>query len=186
MNLSPPAPSFASAPASSPISIGKLNLLLSCTEETAALASVIAPLLHPGDTLMLHGEMAAGKTHFVKALAAALGSTDVVTSPTFTIANFYSTGVGTLLHIDAYRLSGVAEYRDLGLEGYADTAITVVEWAQIVAEEFPCHLSLAFAFVPNADEARMVRIEACGERWRADVALLSKQLMSEQLTSTLS
>ena len=84
-------------------------------ERTRAIAAALAPLLQPGDAMLLKGPLASGKTAFVQELVAALGSTAEVTSPTFTIAQFYQIPSGTFLHIDAYRLSSVAEFRDLAL-----------------------------------------------------------------------
>jgi tRNA threonylcarbamoyladenosine biosynthesis protein TsaE len=85
-------------------------------EQTARIASVLAPRLTGGDAVLLTGDLAAGKTTFVKATVAALGADDVVTSPTFTLAQFYPSGRVPVLHIDTYRLADLAEYRDLGLD----------------------------------------------------------------------
>ena len=84
-------------------------------EGTGTVAALLAPQLRPGDVVLLKGGLATGKTTFVKALAAAAGSTAVVTSPTFTIAHFYPLEQGKILHIDTYRLAGIHEFRDLGL-----------------------------------------------------------------------
>src|ERR1035438_4495737 len=97
----------------------KFSVICRSPAETAAVAATIAPLLRQGDAIMLQGGLAAGKTHFVQALVGALGYAAKVTSPTFGIANFYHTEAGMFLHVDAYRLSSVAEYRDLGLAEYA-------------------------------------------------------------------
>ena len=96
-------------------------------EETARVAGKLAPLLSTGDSILLKGELASGKTAFVQELVRALGSKADVTSPTFTIAQFYPMLAGTFLHIDAYRLSSVAEFRDLALEVYITESITAVE-----------------------------------------------------------
>src|SRR4051812_38993464 len=96
-------------------------------EETRAIALALAPLLQPGDAMLLKGPLASGKTAFVQELVAALGSKAEVTSPTFTIAQFYPLPSGTFLHIDAYRLSSVAEFRDLALEDFMAESITAVE-----------------------------------------------------------
>ena len=77
-------------------------------EETARVAAALAPLLRAGDSILLKGALASGKTAFVQELVRALGSKADVTSPTFTIAQFYPMLAGTFLHIDAYRLSSVA------------------------------------------------------------------------------
>lgn len=139
-------------------------------EDTGAVAAALAPHLRAGDAVMLEGGLAAGKTHFVKALVAALGSGDTVTSPTFSIANFYACDVAAILHIDTYRLADLAEFHDLALESYTDSSITVVEWGGRVASAFPTHLSVAFEV---RDEARILTIAGHGARWDDVVAALA-------------
>ena len=135
-------------------------------EETARVAAALAPLLRAGDAMLLKGALASGKTAFVQELVKALGSRNDVTSPTFTIAQFYPTPVATFLHIDAYRLSSVAEFRDLGLEDYVSESITAVEWGDVVEEDFVNALSIAFEFVPGQDDWRKLTFAATAERWQ--------------------
>ena len=135
-------------------------------EETARAAAALAPWLRLGDAMMLKGELASGKTAFVQELVAALGSEAEVTSPTFTIAQFYPTTRGTFLHIDAYRLSSVAEFRDLALEDYVAESITAVEWGDIVEVDFSNALSIVFEFVPGEDNWRKLTFSANAERWQ--------------------
>ena len=135
-------------------------------EETARVAAALAPVLRTGDAMMLKGALASGKTAFVQELVKALGSESAVTSPTFTIAQFYPTPAGTFLHIDAYRLSSVAEFRDLALEDYVSESITAVEWGDVVEEDFSNALSIVFEFVPGQDNSRKLTFSASTERWR--------------------
>jgi|SRR6185369_4124835 len=135
-------------------------------EETRAVAAALAPFLRSGDAMMLKGPLASGKTAFVQELVAALGSKAEVTSPTFTIAQFYPIPSGTFLHIDAYRLSSVAEFRDLALEDFVVESVTAVEWGDIVEQEFPNALSINFEFVENEDNSRRLTFSATAERWQ--------------------
>ena len=145
-------------------------------EETRTVAVALAPLLRLGDALLLKGPLASGKTAFVQELVAALGSKAVVTSPTFTIAQFYPIPSGTFLHIDAYRLSSVAEFRDLALEDFVAESITAVEWGDIVEQEFPNALSINFEFVENEDNSRRLTFSATAERWAPVVVALKNQV----------
>lgn len=145
-------------------------------EETRAVAVALAPLLHAGDAMMLKGPLASGKTAFVQELVAALGSKAEVTSPTFTIAQFYPLPSGTFLHIDAYRLSSVAEFRDLGLEDFVAESITAVEWGDIVEQDFPHALSIDFEFVANEDNSRRLTFSAVAEKWEAVLSSLKNQV----------
>ena len=135
-------------------------------EETRVVAATLAPLLQLGDAMMLKGPLASGKTAFVQELVGALGSKAEVTSPTFTIAQFYPLPSAVFLHIDAYRLSSVAEFRDLALEDFVGESITAVEWGDIVEQDFPNALSINFDFVANEDNSRQLTFSATDERWQ--------------------
>lgn len=145
-------------------------------DKTARVAAALAPLLRTGDAMMLKGALASGKTAFVQELVKALGSMSEVTSPTFTIAQFYPTPVGTFLHIDAYRLSSVAEFRDLALEDYVSESITAIEWGDVVEEDFSNALSIVFEFVPGQDNWRKLTLSATAERWQPVLESLRTQL----------
>ncbi|GAA4845147.1 tRNA (adenosine(37)-N6)-threonylcarbamoyltransferase complex ATPase subunit type 1 TsaE [Actinomycetospora corticicola] len=133
-------------------------------DDTARVATAIAPHLRAGDALLLTGDLAAGKTTFTRALVAALGSAAAVTSPTFSLANFYDTPGPRVLHVDTYRLDDVAEFRDLGLDEYLDEVIAVIEWAGLVASEFPEPLRLTFT--KTGESGRTITLSGDG-RWDA-------------------
>ena len=144
-------------------------------EETARVAGALAPLLRPGDSILLTGPLAGGKTAFVQELVAALGSAAEVTSPTFTLAQFYPIPAGTFLHIDAYRLSSVAEFRDLALDEFIAESITAIEWGDIVEHDFPNSLTIDFEFVENHDNWRKLTFSAAVERWQPVLVSLRTQ-----------
>ena len=148
-------------------------------EGTGTIAGLLAPQLHPGDVVLLKGGLATGKTTFVKALAAAMGSQAVVTSPTFTIAHFYPLGQGTILHIDAYRLTGIHEYRDLGLDEYLDESVALIEWGEKIADDFPCHLLVEFHCDSSAPDLRVIAFSSAHPRWTPVVEALQEALMHE-------
>ena len=147
------------------LAMNEFSVTCGSRAETSAVAAALAPLLRTGDTLLLKGPLASGKTAFVQELVAALGSKAEVTSPTFTLAQFYQLPAGTFLHVDAYRLSSVAEFRDLGLDDYVSESIAAIEWGDIVAEDFSRALSIAFEFVPQQDDARRLTFSAAAEKW---------------------
>ena len=156
--------------------MNEFSVICRSREETRAVAVALAPLLRPGDAMTLKGPLASGKTAFVQELVAALGSKAEVTSPTFTIAQFYSMPAGTFLHIDAYRLSSVAEFRDLALEDFVAESITAVEWGDIVEQEFPNALSIDFEFVENEDNSRRLTFSATAEKWQPVLVALKNQV----------
>ena len=98
--------------------------------ETFAIAEKLARTLEPGAFVLLHGDLGAGKTVFVRGLAAGLGvDPDSVTSPTFVLIQQYR-GQIPLVHADLYRLDGGAAVDDLGLEDLCSGAVVAVEWAE--------------------------------------------------------
>jgi tRNA threonylcarbamoyladenosine biosynthesis protein TsaE len=148
------------------------SVISASPEQTDRIGTIVAEQLRPGDAVLLNGELAAGKTRFVKAVAAALGSTDLVTSPTFALAQFYTSPQAPILHVDTYRLSGPEEYRDLALEDYAASSISLVEWGDDIAEEFPAHLSIRFDPAAGGTDRRTLTFTSPSERWTARFAEL--------------
>lgn len=92
-----------------------------------------------GFVVALHGDLGAGKTTFVQFLAAALGVTKPVTSPTFTLVSEYPLASGRLLvHADLYRLSPGVDLDSIGFEDYLDSrAMIFIEWAERAQESLP-------------------------------------------------
>jgi tRNA threonylcarbamoyladenosine biosynthesis protein TsaE len=156
--------------------MSRFSVVCQSREETRAVATRLAPLLKPGDAIMLKGPLASGKTAFVQELVAVLGSKAEVTSPTFTIAQFYTLPSATFLHIDAYRLSSVAEFRDLALEDFVAESITAVEWGDIVEQDFPNALSIDFEFVANEDNSRKLTFSASSQNWQTRLEGLKNQV----------
>ncbi|MFT4081870.1 MAG: tRNA (adenosine(37)-N6)-threonylcarbamoyltransferase complex ATPase subunit type 1 TsaE [Nocardioides sp.] len=97
----------------------------------------LATQLRAGDVVVLTGELGAGKTTFAQGLGEGLGVRGPVTSPTFVIARVHpslASAGPALVHVDAYRLGGVAELDDLDLDTDIDRAVTVIEWGEGLAE----------------------------------------------------
>ncbi len=107
-------------------------------QDTVNLAKDLASGLKAGDIIALIGDIGTGKTTFVKAIAKALGISETVSSPTFTIVREYRSGKFPLFHFDVYRLSNEDEFYDIGAEEYLyGDGITIIEWADIVEDALP-------------------------------------------------
>lgn len=103
-----------------------------------ALAAKIGQRLKGGEVIELVSDLGGGKTAFVRGLAAGLGSSDAVSSPSFTLRNEYRAGELTLYHFDFYRLAEPGILRDELAEIIADPqAVVVVEWAEVVTDVLP-------------------------------------------------
>ena len=106
--------------------------------ETEALGARLAAVLSPGAVVAYQGGLGMGKTAFTRGLAAGLGYTGRVTSPTFTIVNEYEGGRLPLFHFDMYRLADSDALFDIGWEDYLDrSGVCAVEWSEQVADAMP-------------------------------------------------
>jgi tRNA threonylcarbamoyladenosine biosynthesis protein TsaE len=113
----------------------KREHVLPAPEDTRALGEQLAGIVRPGDLLVLVGPLGAGKTALTQGLGAGLGVREPVTSPTFVIARVHRDGRIPLVHVDAYRLGGVADVDDLDLDASSADSVTVVEWGQGLVEQ---------------------------------------------------
>jgi tRNA threonylcarbamoyladenosine biosynthesis protein TsaE len=106
--------------------------------ETFEFGRTLAASLRRGDVLALCGDLGAGKTHFVKGLAAGLGAPAEVTSPTFTLIHEYTGGALPLYHVDFYRLDKTGDALKIGIDEYLDgDGVTAIEWADKFADLIP-------------------------------------------------
>ncbi|MGW0530810.1 tRNA (adenosine(37)-N6)-threonylcarbamoyltransferase complex ATPase subunit type 1 TsaE [Streptomyces sp. NPDC003032] len=157
-----------------------LTITVNSPEQMGELGRRLAKLLHPGDLVMLTGELGAGKTTLTRGLGEGLGVRGAVTSPTFVIARVHPPlGEGpALVHVDAYRLGGgLDEMEDLDLDVSLPESVIVVEWGDGKVEELSddrLHVVIDRAVGDTTDEVREVTLTGLGERWSgADLASLA-------------
>ncbi|MGR3661100.1 MAG: tRNA (adenosine(37)-N6)-threonylcarbamoyltransferase complex ATPase subunit type 1 TsaE [Paracoccaceae bacterium] len=145
-------------------------------ESTARLATRIAPVLRGGDVLLLEGEIGAGKTHFARALIQtrlnAVGLSEDVPSPTFTLVQTYDDGISEIWHADLYRLLAPQEIIELGLEDAFAAEICLVEWPENLGPFRP-ETALTIRFDVGADEqSRILQFTGDATLWEKILALL--------------
>lgn len=108
-------------------------------EETEAIGAHFAGQLGPNDLVALTGDLGAGKTSFVKALASHLGSLDLVQSPTYVYLQIYEAPL-PLFHFDLYRMRSADDFFAMGFEEYFfKGGIVLIEWPQIISSLLPEH-----------------------------------------------
>ena len=147
-------------------------------DDTRAAGAALAPFLRPRDVVVLTGELGAGKTTFVQGVAAGLGATEHVASPTFTLVREYVSGRVPLAHVDLYRLDREQDVLDLALDELEDgERVLLVEWGDPVAEllaDDRLRVELVGIDPTGADETRRITLEASGDTWaerRPDIAV---------------
>ena len=129
-------------------------------EETEAVGRKIAAKLLPGDIIAYYGDLGAGKTAFTRGLAAGLGVTEQVTSPTYTIVNEYLSGRMPLFHFDMYRLDSADDLFDIGWEDYlARGGVCAVEWSENVEEALSGAIRITISKDPADENVRTITIE---------------------------
>lgn len=109
-------------------------------EDTYALGKRIGEEARPGEVYTLIGDLGVGKTVFTQGLAAGLGITEPVNSPTFTILQSYEEGRLPFYHFDVYRIGDISEMDEIGYEDcfYGD-GVSLIEWADLIREILPDH-----------------------------------------------
>lgn len=107
-------------------------------EETFRAGEKLGEKAYPGQVFTLTGDLGVGKTVFTQGMAAGLGITEPVNSPTFTILQIYDDGRLPLYHFDVYRIGDVEEMEEVGFDDYVmGDGVSLIEWANLIEEILP-------------------------------------------------
>jgi tRNA threonylcarbamoyladenosine biosynthesis protein TsaE len=139
------------------------EIVSSSSEETKRFGRLLGRNAESGDIVLLIGDLGAGKTTFTQGIAEGIGVNEPVRSPTFVLVLQYQ-GRLLLNHIDLYRIGGLAEVLDMGLDEYllAD-GISIIEWANRASDAFPqSRLEITLEHV-NENE-RLLNLAGYGDR----------------------
>ena len=129
-------------------------------EETMKIGELLAKDAFSNSTIILSGDLGAGKTTFTKGFALGLDITRVIKSPTYTIVREYE-GRLPLYHLDVYRIEGDADSIDLD-EFLFGGGVTVIEWGHLLGEDLPdSYLELE---ILKEAEGRCLHFTAHGSR----------------------
>lgn len=151
-------------PATSESMTAHRSIVLADEAATARLAAVLAGEVRPGDVITLAGPLGAGKTSFARAFIAALGVSDEVPSPTFTLVQTYETASGTVWHFDLYRLTHHDEANELGLDEALVDGIVLIEWPDRLGALLPRE-RLDIVLKPGSDANTRLATLGATARW---------------------
>lgn len=146
----------------------RIELRTETADETRDVGDALAGLLQPRDTLVLTGDLGAGKTTLVQGIGRGLGVDEHVASPTFTLIREYA-GRLDVAHVDVYRLERVQDVVDLGLDevGGPDRVL-LVEWGDAVEDLLPAdRLRIELTTLDPDSETRRLVLEPHGGAWAA-------------------
>lgn len=135
-------------------------------EQTREVGVALATLLQPRDTVVLTGDLGAGKTTLVQGIGRGLGVRDDVASPTFTLVREYA-GRLDVAHVDVYRLERVQDVVDLALDELGGPErVLLIEWGDAVVDLLPDdRLRVELTTPRNDSESRRILVEAQGRSW---------------------
>ena len=158
-------------------------VLCSAAPNVTSQAGVLfSECLQQGDSIGLIGDLGAGKTLFVSAIATGLQVPVPTTSPTFTLVNEYHGGRMSLFHADLYRIEHESELEHIGLDEHHrdNRGVLLVEWSDKFPVLYGDHLEIAFKV--SGPEERLVSLKSCGPRSSA-LADAWKTTLSAKLPS---
>lgn len=149
-------------------------------DETQRFAAALAASARAGDVYVLAGDLGAGKTTFTQGFGRALGVTDQITSPTFTLAREYH-GRFTIHHLDVYRLDQLDEVMDLALPELLESGgVVLIEWGNTILPALPPDfLDVRIGFGDDDDD-RVIELRPVGPQWASRMRSISEAAAAAQ------
>jgi tRNA threonylcarbamoyladenosine biosynthesis protein TsaE len=135
-----------------------MNIEINSQEDLKSAAVQLLEFAGDEKIFLFEGDMGAGKTTFIKVICEALGVSDLVSSPTFSIVNEYLAGTSKIYHFDFYRIKNIQEAYDIGYEEYFYSGdLCLVEWPERIAALLPEH-HLKVDIQVTGPEQRMISL----------------------------
>ena len=156
----------------------KFNITSNLSDQTMHIASTLAKHLKNGDTVVLTGELGAGKTKFTEGFLAYFGLENEITSPTFNIVNEHTKNDINIYHFDVYRLADIDEFYAIGGEEYFDKGICIIEWGELIEAALPEeYIKISIQKPENEENSRELHFEAFGQKYELILDKLKEELI---------
>jgi tRNA threonylcarbamoyladenosine biosynthesis protein TsaE len=147
---------------------------------TRRVGSIFSKILRFGDTVLLTGELGAGKTTFIAGCAQRFKIGTHISSPSFTILNLYSIkGKRKFVHADLYRLDSIDEVLNIGLQDYIydKNAIVFVEWGDRILDYFKTpYIEIGFEYLLSDEQARKLIFKSSSRYWDNKIEIFKDNL----------
>ena len=128
-----------------------------------------------GDIVVLSGDLGSGKTKFTEGFLSFWGLEEEISSPTFTIVNEHKKDNTNIYHLDAYRLSNIGEFYNIGGPEYFTNGICVIEWGELIEDILPQnYIKIKFEKDLTNESVRYLIFEAYGERLQNIIDLMQE------------
>lgn len=164
----------------------QIEILSISSGYTSKIGRMLSEVIIGGDILLFSGELGGGKTTFISGLARGLNIADDISSPSFTILNEYRTGKLKLVHIDLYRLDGIDEFENIGIDEYiySSSNIVCIEWGEKVRDFIDRdHLILDFKYqIDDGINKRKIVFKSSSPYWNNKLRKFKKIMVKEQGT----
>ena len=164
-----------------------IEILSGSPRLTIDLGKKFSKMLRGGDIIIFSGELGGGKTTFISGLADGLGIRENLSSPSFTILNQYNSGKIKLVHIDFYRIDGIDEFDNIGLDDYIydDSSILCIEWGEKILQYIKKdYLTICFNYIigeENSINKRKITFDSSSSYWDKRLRKLKKVLVREDI-----
>jgi tRNA threonylcarbamoyladenosine biosynthesis protein TsaE len=155
--------------------------IVSCNpSSTSRIGSIFSRILRFGDTVLLTGELGAGKTTFIAGCAQRFKIGSQISSPSFTILNVYSIkGRRKFVHADLYRLDSIDEVLNIGLQDYIydKNAIVFIEWGDRILDYFKTpYIEIGFEYLLSDEQARKIVFKSSSRYWDNKIEIFKDSL----------
>jgi tRNA threonylcarbamoyladenosine biosynthesis protein TsaE len=147
---------------------------------TGRIGSIFSRILRFGDTVLLTGELGAGKTTFIAGCAQRFKIGSQISSPSFTILNLYSIkGRRKFVHADLYRLDSIDEVLNIGLQDYIydKNAMVFIEWGDRILDYFKTpYIEIGFEYLLSDEQARKLVFKSGSRYWDNKIEIFKDSL----------
>ena len=132
------------------------TIISNSIKDTKNLGICIGNIIKDGDSILLSGDLGAGKTELVRYIVEGSGNDSFVRSPTFVLINNYS-GEKNITHCDFYRIDLGAEVEEIGIEEYYENSTVIIEWPEKIINNLPSDsVIVKILFTENEDQRKIM------------------------------